>query len=164
MLNKKAQIGETTTWIFATLVVIIILSLSIFLVQWTLKSRKFELNKQQDLIATKSLTGFLSTFQNGEKVYDKFAEQAKNKNYNLDENSGKLAVKIFKGFYNEIDYIIYFGINGGDNNYFEKPASWQSVSVNSVNPIALYYTSTKIDLENENYAEIYLNDLGKSER
>jgi hypothetical protein len=61
MFNKKAQIGETMTWVIATIVIVIILGLSIFVVSFDVfkKSKKFDLNKESDLLATKSITNFL---------------------------------------------------------------------------------------------------------
>lgn len=39
--NKKAQIGETMTWVFATLIIIIILSISIYAATLLAKTTKF---------------------------------------------------------------------------------------------------------------------------
>lgn len=62
MLNKKAQVGETITWIVATIIIIVILVISIFITLASSKKGKDNLtliDKQKDFIATKSIVNFL---------------------------------------------------------------------------------------------------------
>jgi len=62
MLNKKAQVGETITWIVATIIIIVILVISVFIVSLSPKRDKDHLqliDKQKDFIATKSIVNFL---------------------------------------------------------------------------------------------------------
>ncbi|MFH1787233.1 MAG: hypothetical protein ABH811_00350 [archaeon] len=73
MFNKKAQVGETITWFVATIIIIVILAIAIFIVS----SRIFENDKvlkvekiDSDLLVTKSLLGYLLT----DKNYDGFKE------------------------------------------------------------------------------------------
>lgn len=62
MLCNRGQIGETLTWIVVTLIIILILSISIFVVSssdFFKGERTFEVNKEADLLTTKSLTSFV---------------------------------------------------------------------------------------------------------
>ena len=62
MPNKRGQVGETVTWIVATVVIIVILAISIFVVSALPKRDKGSLkliDKQKDFIATKSVVNFL---------------------------------------------------------------------------------------------------------
>lgn len=62
MLNKKAQIGETITWMVATIIIIVILAISIFITsasRWKDKDNLKLIDKQKDFIATKSIVNFL---------------------------------------------------------------------------------------------------------
>jgi hypothetical protein len=57
--NNRAQIGETMTWIIATIVIIIILSFSIFVAIPISSFGKFNEKRKSDLLATKSLVNYL---------------------------------------------------------------------------------------------------------
>ena len=59
-MNHKAQIGETITWVVATLIIIVVLSISV-LATFSVSNKKiiFLDDKGKDLIATKSITSFL---------------------------------------------------------------------------------------------------------
>lgn len=62
MPNKRGQVGETVTWIVATVVIIVILTISIFVTSALPKRDKGYLkliDKQKDFIATKSVVNFL---------------------------------------------------------------------------------------------------------
>ena len=75
--NKKAQIGETMTWIVATLVIVVILSISILFTIPLGSEKKINIeDKEKDFLATKSITSFLSKEENVKflenKDYEKF--------------------------------------------------------------------------------------------
>jgi hypothetical protein len=61
--SKKAQISDTMSWIVATVIIVLILSIPILLVEIGIFGKKsFYLNRLQDsndLIATKSISGYL---------------------------------------------------------------------------------------------------------
>jgi len=60
LINKKAQIGETITWIIATIIIIGILTISIF-ISSALGEGKSKIKiegKQKDLLISKSLVAF----------------------------------------------------------------------------------------------------------
>ena len=63
MFYKKAQVGETMTWVVATIIIIVILLFSIFIA--SIKPGKDKdvsklPDKQKDFIATKSIINFLT--------------------------------------------------------------------------------------------------------
>jgi len=70
MINQKAQIGETVTWVVATIVIIVILSFSVFVAIPIGKSMKFDSNRKSDLLATKSLTSYLLTKEGTDIIYN----------------------------------------------------------------------------------------------
>ena len=57
--NHKAQVGETMTWIVATLVIIVLLTVSVVVAKLNFNSNDLEIEKQSDLISIKSISGFL---------------------------------------------------------------------------------------------------------
>ena len=66
--NKSGQIGETMTWVIATLVIVVILSISVFatsiLASGSTKKLIYLVDKEKDFIATKSITSFLRNSDN----------------------------------------------------------------------------------------------------
>ncbi len=114
-MNNRGQIGETMTWVVGTLVIIVILAISIFIVS----SRVFEndrtikaVNLNSNLLVTKSLLGYLSTGDN--------FEQLRNEKTYLENPSSivkidkTLAQKVLFGLYKDKDYsagLISFGIS-----------------------------------------------------
>lgn len=122
--NKQAQIGETITWVVATIIIIVILIFSIFIAGFVGKDKEFQILSKEDLLATKSFSGYLLTQNDsGEKVF----EQLKNEE-NLNEFNGPLAVRIFSLYKDE--YVgIWLGVSKKrctitecfkSNNYFEE--------------------------------------------
>jgi hypothetical protein len=109
MLNKKAQIGETITWVVATLIIIVVLVFSIFIAGIYFKegkNLKSSFFKSKDVLASKSMFSYLLTPSAEGKVYDQLKTQD-----NLNEFNGNLSLNIFKELY-EIDYPaeIWFGL------------------------------------------------------
>jgi hypothetical protein len=118
--NKKGQVGETMTWIIATIVIIVILVFSIFITSILGKSksfdknRKFEFDRETDLIATKSLTSYLLTKNNFAKtVFEQLNEED-----NLNDFNGLLAKKIFSFYENEYSGI-WLGVSKEKCNSLE---------------------------------------------
>lgn len=68
MLSKKAQIGETMTWVVATIIIIFILAISIFFVKFNFEKRDFVYSVSNDLIVSKSTTSFLKEDNNFENL------------------------------------------------------------------------------------------------
>jgi len=108
--DKRSQIGETITWVVATVIIIIILLVSVLITTSYLGKNKGVdfLAKRSDLLASESFFAYLLTEDSeGQTVY----EQLRNEE-NLNDFNGNLALKIFKGFYEE-DYpvAIWLGID-----------------------------------------------------
>lgn len=135
--NKKAQIGETLTWIVATLIIIVILVFSIFITFFLGKTknlskdnRGFSLGESEDLFVMKSLSGYLLTEDaSGERIFDKLKNKNESSEKNLfDEFEGSLAREIFSKLYKDEydsekvwlgDYLYGYGLR--KNNYFNMP-------------------------------------------
>ena len=110
MHNKKAQIADSMTWIIATLIIIVILTISIFVVSPFGKEKKLKLSKTSDLLATKSLISYLQT----NDFYEKISEEGE-----LNKANGELALKIFKEFYEkEGEYLLVWFGTDLINDYF----------------------------------------------
>lgn len=135
-MNKKAQSGETITWIIATIIIIVILLISIYGASALAKSKKIittaknpsnlfgsDYSPDSDLLAVKSMTGFLLTSDNGNFVYSQINTEGFN------EFNGNIAKYAFSDF--EIDYKeVWLGIDDETNNYFgEKPGNFVANSV-----------------------------------
>ena len=98
--NKKGQIGETMTWVVATIIIIIILAISIFISSFYLgKSKKIQESYSwlptAGIPASKSLFSYMLTLDSeGKTVHSQLKEED-----NLNEFSGNLGKKIFLEFY-----------------------------------------------------------------
>ena len=59
--SNKAQIAETTTWVVATMIIIVVLGISILFTVNVFNEKKISVNdKKKDFLATKSVTSFLN--------------------------------------------------------------------------------------------------------
>jgi len=96
MLNKKGQVAETTTWIFATLIIIILVLASVFVasILGSFGNKRVASYGSFDLFAKKSLAAFLATPENSGTIYSKINSQGA-----LDNFNGNLAKSIFNGLY-----------------------------------------------------------------
>ena len=75
MFNKKSQTGETLTWVVATVVILFILLVTIFLASVLNQNKNVEKNLNEDSIATKSFFSYLLTKNtDGKIVYEKLKE------------------------------------------------------------------------------------------
>lgn len=64
-LSKRGQIGETMTWIVATIIIVVVLGISILLSTSISNSKEnYQFDKEKDFLATKSITNFLSEEKN----------------------------------------------------------------------------------------------------
>ena len=72
--NKQGQVGETMTWMVATIIIIIILAISIFVTQFIINPDKkitHSEDKEKNLISVKSITSFLKNEKNAELLKNK---------------------------------------------------------------------------------------------
>lgn len=103
VLNKKGQVGETVTWIFATVVIIVILGISLAIAEFYLGENKdIGQTNQVDILASKSFFSYLLT----DDVYGKI----KSSPDGLDGEAGKLASDIFEEFYGKEYLRVWLGI------------------------------------------------------
>ena len=165
--NHKAQVGETMTWVVATIVIIVILSFSILISVNLFKDKEFNVDRKTDLLATKSLTGFLLTEdKNGKKVFELIKSEEK-----INDFEGNLALDIFENYYQKKGEYenVWFGINlkgmgffHRENDYFEKkPSTGKGGDIS----IGWFRQSVllKIELNSEKNLELFLVG-GKNEK
>lgn len=106
--DKRSQIGETITWVVATVIIIIILLISIFISTSYLGKNKGAdfLAKRSDLLASESFFAYVLTEDTGGQTVH---EQLKNQG-NLNDFNGNLAIKIFDELYGEEYPEVWIGI------------------------------------------------------
>jgi hypothetical protein len=116
MYNKRAQqIGETITWVVATVIILIVVVVTVFVASFLGHSKIFPTISQFDLFADKSLTAFLLTKDvNGNPVYNEISTDGQLNSFN-----GNLAQQIFINLYSGFYHArLYLGVLGQDNDYF----------------------------------------------
>lgn len=120
MKNKRAQVGETITWIVATVIIILILTISLSISSFYIgKSKDLSFFKTTDILASKSFFSYLLTKDTeGNMVY----EQLKNQE-NLNEFNGNLGKKIFLDFYAKEHEGVWVGIITNKPGYLGEPDS-----------------------------------------
>ena len=102
--NRKAQIGETVTWVVATIAIIIILVISVLVVSiGPFKNREFKEGGTSDLLVTKSFTGYLLTDDGNGVVFEQLKDkktylEAPQETTRIDRTFPK---KIFLGLYKD---------------------------------------------------------------
>ncbi len=99
MKDRRGEIGETMTWFVATIVVVVILAISIFVVSLISTSPErggINVAEFSDLLPAKSLSAFMLT-KDGEKIiYEEI-----NEDEDLNDFSGALSVKVLKELYSK---------------------------------------------------------------
>ena len=105
--NKRGQIGKTITWVVATVIIIMILVVSIFVATSYLGgSKKADFSKQTDILASKSFFAYLLTENTeGDTVYEQLRDEE-----NLNDFNGNLALNIFEEFYRKEYSKVWVGI------------------------------------------------------
>jgi len=121
--NKKGQVGETVTWIVATIIIISILGITFFVAAGFSfgGDKSVGQTTQVDILASKSFFSYLLT----DDVYNQIKTEE-----DFNEANGNLAKEIFEGFYGgEYTKDVWVGIlfnqdlSGEENVYFgEKPS------------------------------------------
>ena len=120
MLNnakKQGEVSETMTWIVVTLIIILILSVSIYATSILAKKNldlgvllKVKDAKTTDLLVIKSLSAyFLTRASDGQTIFKHLQEEE-----NLNENTGFLAYRIFDSIYD------YYGVLDLNPNFWLK--------------------------------------------
>ena len=119
-LNKRGQVGETITWIVATVIIIFILGTTLFVAEFSLaKNKEVSQTTQVDLLVSKSFFSYLLT----DEVYDKIKSPPEG----LDDETGNLAKEIFEGLYEDeytkdiwLGILFDFNLRSEDNEFFGK--------------------------------------------
>ncbi len=101
-MNKKAQTGTTLTWIVATIIIIVLLTVTIFLAQFSSSNKKVSFSSEKDTLVSKSFFGYLST--NNKDIYNQI------KIGDLNKQTGDLALEVFEIFEDEYPKGIWLGI------------------------------------------------------
>ncbi len=102
--NKNGQIGETMTWIVATIIIVVILTISIFIASSAsvLKSKIIQGSYFQtaDVLASKSMFSYLLTPDSSGKItHTQLKEEG-----NLNEFNGNSGLQVFRRLYQD-DYL-----------------------------------------------------------
>jgi hypothetical protein len=137
--NKRAQIAQTLSWTVATLIIIAVLIISLFVTTIIVKAKtvtNFINNlfggnnnyvKIADLFAQKSLDSYLFTNKNG-IIYEQIKTDG-----TLNDIDANLAKNIFPKFYGVVYRIIWLGVQKSDGNiipnkYFKVPICGMGIS------------------------------------
>lgn len=100
-MNKKAQISETMTWIVATVIILIMLLVSVFLASIIGQNKSFPVKNQFDLFAHKSFTSYLLTKDaNGQTIYGEIKNEGSLNDFN-GNFANKLFINLYSGYYNK---------------------------------------------------------------
>ena len=146
--------GETITWVVATIVVVVILGISISILSLNDDSRRMIIPVTSDLFAAKSLTGYLST----DNIYDELSAEGVE---DFSEESGNLASSIFTGLYDQEHLKIWAGFNfdrlflSRESNNFFNVILIEGGHVNEGE------ISERIILNKDKSFEVYFLDLSK---
>lgn len=136
--------GETLTWVVATLIIVVVLLISIYVASYlgSLKNKTIQIGSSSDVFAEKSLVSYLMTKgSSGDPVYVQIQNSR-----NLSDFSGNLAASIFKKLYgNYYKSHIFLGVvdykkdkeNAQINNYFDSGLVARGSSAAYV-PVAFY--------------------------
>lgn len=116
-LSKRGQIGETMTWIIATIVIIVVLAISIFIASASLeKIKKIQGSYFQtaDVLASKSMFSYLATQDSsGKTIHMQLKDEG-----NLNEFNGNFGIQVFRGLYQK--------------EYLDNPSNvWLGIVVNT---------------------------------
>ncbi|MBU2615757.1 MAG: hypothetical protein KKC19_01500 [Nanoarchaeota archaeon] len=119
--NNKGQVGETVTWIFATVAIVVILLISVFASAFYFGGdNKHIFGINGDFSARISFYSWLLTEDvSGTSIYEQLKTDG-----DLNEFNGELAISIFEEFYGSDYHKTWIGIgfNGvglRKNDYFE---------------------------------------------
>lgn len=172
--NTRAQVGETVTWIVATIIIVFVLLATIWISSFSSENKKIQEPYFQtaDVLASKSMFSYVLTEDGGKTIHSQIKERG------FDDATGNLAVKIFDGLYRE-DYLnnqknIWLGVveNTGENCNLGKQfcileskenTFFGGRQIGSLGTELSYhtipYTGEKISLDQNKYLELVL--IGK---
>lgn len=154
-MNKKAQVGDTVSWMVATIVIVVILLIGITIaggadiVKNVFGSKDSSYLRISDNFAGNSFYSFLDTDFSGKKAYELIKESEELS----DEEVGNFAVKVFEGIYekeelpeyNRVWMGVYEGRGIPQNDFFGN------------RPIESRSSDLRIDMANWIIYEFYLS-------
>lgn len=158
--NKRGQIGTTLTWMVATVIIIVFLIISVFIVSFygIGNGKTVSENRESDSLARKSFFAYLLTTEDDNIIYKRLKEGK-----SFTDFSGHLAERIFKGLYKK-DYPegvwigYYLGeetISSPSNDYFGgRPSSKRGSGTAGSYDVG--YVSEKVGLEQNKDLELVL--------
>ena len=156
MYNKKAQISEGITWIVATIAIIIILLVSVFITSLYVSDSNEIKMDFSDSIPQKSFHSYLLTKEpNGETIYYKIKQDE-----DLSDFNGNLALRIFKELYKEeYPVAVLLGINFEGfgirkNDYFGSAPT--KLRGGDISQRSVDFVSEKVILNDEKWVELVL--------
>lgn len=125
--NKKGQIAQTITWVVATIIIVVIMTISFFVANSKiLNDSKLDfIDKQKDFVATKSVTSFV------EENFDLIESSVKDDNFDLLNDLLKTGVDPFLEILPIIDnsplalgwsFVLK---NSENNNLFRTGQTWK---------------------------------------
>ena len=121
MQNKKAQVSDTMVWLIATIVIVTILGISIFITSTKMVGNKEIPFLQKEIVIEKSMLSYLATKEVSSDVFGNKKEEIifnQLKENNLNQFNGNLALKIFKEYYSFKEGDMWFGIE--EDSKFKK--------------------------------------------
>lgn len=120
-VNKKAQVGETTTWLVATLIILFIITMAIFSLKlgFNPSENKIRFSYYDSLVQKSSMSFLLSKSADGQKVFDVLRNSEA-----MNPEEEKLGSQIFSekkdDFYLFITFDVGTGILSSLSNYLTK--------------------------------------------
>lgn len=121
-ISRSGQIAETITWLVATTIIIVVLLISISVVSFQSKDRKFVTEKKDDLLVTKSFMAYMLSSDTPvsrnifSQVKDKVGSPS-DKLAGLEVSNVDLAKKIFPVLYSNGEIKNYFWTGVVEPNY-----------------------------------------------
>ena len=164
-MNKRAAIGETITWLVATIIITIVLSLAILIsgLIWKHKEVQSPYFQSTDVLASKSYFSYILTEDSaGETIYSQLKKED-----NLNDVNGNFGARLFRSLYQE-DYAddpdnIWLGLlvkddenflNAVSNSYFGRKPGAQRGTEESFHVIP--HISEKITLGDDKLVELMI--------
>jgi len=164
MLSRKkikGQVGEGLTWVVATIIILFILFIGIYVAGKAGLVKKIwddevRYVRTSDRVAEKSLNSYLLTMQDGESIYKVLKEEG-----DFNPKNGQFAVSIFERY--EKDYPVkvwlgfdFEGIGSRKNDYFGvKPSGLRG---GDINQRRVNFAQTNTQLNDEKYLALILMD------
>ena len=94
---KRGILGETITWVIATLVIVVILIISVFIVSVARTNKKLEIINHNNLAAAKSLSSYLLTKEDSNiNIFEQIRSQEK-----ISSENQNFFIKVFGRLYHD---------------------------------------------------------------